>query len=68
MRKERRGGLSGKARKACYRRRAARLHSGQLIDELLEPQAADKRYVPIRGRSDFLPSVAQVTDVKESER
>lgn len=68
MRKQRRGGLSGKARKARNRRRAARLHSGQLIDELVEPHAADQRCVPIRGRSDFLPSVAQVTNVKESDR
>lgn len=68
MRKQRRGGLSGKARKARNRRRAARLHSGQLIDEHLHPQGAATSYIPIRGRSEFLPSVVQVTDVKESER
>ncbi len=56
------GGLSGKARRVRHRNRAARLHTQQMIEEYFEPGGAtmtSDRYIPIRGRSDFLPSVTQ---------
>lgn len=56
-----RGGLSGKARKVRYRNRAARLHTREMINEYFEPVAMRSnagRFVPIRSRSEFLPSVA----------
>lgn len=71
MQAERRGGLSGKARKARYRHRAARLHSNKLIDDYLEPekyQRPAERNVPIGGRSDFLPSVAHIGNVSETNQ
>lgn len=54
------GGLSGKARHVHCRNRAARLYQQQLIHEYLEPDtvgAGRHRYIPIRGRNEFLPSV-----------
>ena len=54
------GGISGKARRVRHRNRAARLYTQQMIEEYLEPGGAtmtSDRYIPIRGRSDFLPSV-----------
>ena len=55
------GGLSGKARRARDRNRAARLHAQQMIEEYLEPGTAtrprrEQRYIPIRSRNEFLPS------------
>lgn len=53
------GGLSGKARRNRSRGRAFRFQAQQMIDEFLEsePQPSHSdRYIPIRGRSDFLPS------------
>ena len=57
-------GLAGRARKAHYRSRASRLFSQQLIDDYFEPNSHDwnrDRYIPIRHRSDFLPSVASTS-------
>lgn len=71
MSTERRGGLSGKARKARYRHRAARLHSNKLIEDYLEPEKSQrpaKQHVPIRGRGDFLPSVAHIGNVSETNQ
>ena len=70
MQAERRGGLSGKARKARYRHRAARLHSNHLIKEYFEPNESGSlvRYVPIRGRGEFLPSVAHIGTVFENNQ
>ncbi len=71
MQAERRGGLSGKARKARYRHRAARLHSNKLIEDYMEPetsQRAAKQHVPIRGRGEFLPSVAYIGNVSETNQ
>lgn len=54
--------FSGKARRIRHRNRAARLYTQQMIDEYFEPggrTVTSNRYIPIRGRSDFLPSVAQ---------
>ena len=54
-------GLAGRERKAHYRNRAGRLFTQMLIDEYLEPtpdEADRDRFIPIRGRSDFLPAVA----------
>lgn len=56
------GRISGKARRVRHRNRAARLYTQQMIDEHFEPGDAtttSDRYIPIRGRSDFLPSVTQ---------
>lgn len=55
------GGLSGKARQLHCRNRATRLYQQQLIHEYLEPDtvgAGRHRFIPIRGRNEFLPSVA----------
>ena len=66
-----RGGLSGKARKVHYRSRAARLYAQQLIDEYIEPvpQPRDRhRSIPIRGRGEFLASVAQTWHAPAASR
>ena len=55
------GGLDGKARRERVRNRAARLFARQLVKEYLEPDEVSpgvERYVPIRSRSEFLPSAA----------
>lgn len=61
MERTRSNGLSGKARRARTRNRAARLQARRMVSEYLEPQAVESgtdRYIPIRGREEFLPSVA----------
>ncbi|MFQ5461639.1 MAG: hypothetical protein ACE5E5_03330 [Phycisphaerae bacterium] len=60
MEDRRMGGLTGRSRKAHKRRRADRLQSQQLIDEYLSGDFEDQslRHIPIRGRSEFLPTVA----------
>lgn len=61
MQTERKGALAGRARRARFRKRAARLHAQCLIDEFHEPDPSERRssrHIPIRGRSDFLPAVA----------
>jgi hypothetical protein len=53
------GGLSGKARRNRYKGRAARMYTQQMIDEFLEEgerESQHERYIPVRGRSEFLPS------------
>lgn len=60
MDKTRRKGLSGKARRVRERNRAARLHVAQVIQEYDEPEAVDpavERFIPIRHRKVFSPSV-----------
>ncbi len=52
------GGLAGQSRRVRYRNRADRLHTQHLIDEYLEPDEEPDREIPIKGRSDFLPTVA----------
>ena len=63
------GGLAGKARKVHQRDQAERLFADQLIDEYLEPKSPSKtprRHVPIRKRSDFLPTYLADDDLSES--
>ncbi len=65
------GGLSGKARRVRERNRAARLYARQLLENYLEPEGVDPgeaRYIPIRGRKDFLPSIVQTGPVETSDR
>lgn len=52
------GGLSGKARRRRHRSRSQRLYAKQLVDEYFEPKLFSRgdRYIPIRRRSEFLPS------------
>ncbi len=52
------GGLAGQSRRVRHRNRADRLHTQHLIEEYLEPEDEPARDIPIRGRSDFLPTVA----------
>ncbi len=58
-------GLSGKARRVHYRKRAERLSSHQMIEEFLDPNTQDTppRHIPIRSRRRFLPSIAYVRNV-----
>ena len=54
-------GLAGKARRARDLTRATRMYSQQMIEEYLYPEPdtwRPARYIPIRGRSEFLPSAA----------
>lgn len=53
-------GLQGKARRVRHRNRAERLHQQQMLNEYFmpDPKRRSSRYIPIRGRSEFLPSVA----------
>lgn len=64
-------GLSGKARRARTRNRAARMQARRMVSEYLEPAEVETgmgRYIPIRGRDEFLPSVvfARSTVAKRS--
>ena len=64
MQEERNGGLTGRARRARFRTRAARLHAQCLVDEYLEPDPSEyplSRDIPIRGRSEFLPDATTGT-------
>ena len=67
MHDQRRGGLSGKARKVRSRHRVARMYANQLIAEYLEPHDAavadpcGGRCIPIKRRSEFLPSIQTAT-------
>ncbi len=68
MQTSKRGGLSGKARRTRDRNRSTRLHSRQVIEEYLEPGrqgVGEDRYIPIGGRSEFMPAVAHTTIAKE---
>ena len=63
-------GLSGKARRVHYRNRAVRLYSQQVIEDFLEPDtnegARGRRHIPIRGRKEFLPSIAHTSHVADA--
>ncbi len=62
MEEARPGGLSGKARHVRCRNRAARMQADELVNEYLESTMTSpgrRRTIPIRGRSEFLPSIAQ---------
>ncbi|MGD2110506.1 MAG: hypothetical protein PVI86_14085 [Phycisphaerae bacterium] len=53
--------LAGKARRNHRRNRASRLYARQWIDETLDTEPEDQtaeRYIPIRGRREFLPTAA----------
>lgn len=59
------GGLSGKARRVRFRDRAARRHDQLLLSEYFEPDPealSHKRYIPVRGRCEFAPSMVQDHD------
>ncbi len=66
------GGLSGKARRNRAIRRAAKFHADQLVSEYFdfEPRAQRSRAgrmsagrpIPIRGRSEFLPSAVSLDE------
>lgn len=59
------GGLQGKARRVHHERRASRLYAHQWIEEYLEPEdrpSRPPRYIPVRSRAEFLPSIAGLTD------
>lgn len=63
--------LYGKARRNHHRNRATRLYARQWIDEVLASDIEDptsERYIPIRGRREFLPTVAQMTPSSMSSR
>ncbi len=62
MERERRGGLSGRARQTCKLKRAARVRGNQHVDDYYDPDPLARvreRSIPIRGRSDFFPSAEQ---------
>ncbi len=58
-------GLAGKARRARDLSRASRMHAQQIIDEYLYAESdawRPQRFIPIRGRSEFLPSAAFIRE------
>ncbi|MFH1110914.1 MAG: hypothetical protein V1790_17205 [Planctomycetota bacterium] len=58
-------GLAGKARRARDLSRASRMLARQMIDEYLYPESdawRPQRFIPIRGRSEFLPSAAFIRE------
>ncbi len=60
MQTVKRGGLSGKERRVRKRNRAARLNADRRIGEYIESSAnagPSDRFIPIRARDEFLPSV-----------
>ena len=62
-------GLAGKARRARDLSRASRMYARQMIDEYLYPDAdawRRERYIPIRGRSEFLPSAAFISEDQDA--
>ena len=67
MHDQKRGGLSGKARQVRSRHRVARLYANQLLAEYLEPHDTalvdphGGRWIPIKRRSEFLPSIQTAT-------
>ena len=69
MENTRYNGLSGKARRARDLNRVTRMYAQQMIDEYLYPDSdtwRPERYVPIRSRSVFLPSVASISDDQDA--
>ena len=66
MDRERRGGLTGKARQARKQMRAARMQTKQRVDDFYDPDPLRKTHepsIPIRGRSDFLPSAEETREI-----
>lgn len=66
------GGLAGKARRVRERGRASRLYTQQWIDDYLDPEEQrerPRRPIPIRARSEFLPSMFDVSiEEREADR
>jgi len=63
--------LAGKARRSHHRNRATRLYTRQWIDEYLDVDTEEQpseRFIPIRGRKEFLPTVAQANEPSMSNR
>lgn len=59
------GGLWGKARNVHHRDRAERGFAELLVEEYLEPEpvlSGSGAFAPIRGRSEFLPSVFELEE------
>jgi hypothetical protein len=64
-------GLAGKARRARDLSRASRMHAQQIIEEYLYTESdawRPPRFIPIRGRSEFLPSAAFVGEATSALR
>ena len=62
-------GLAGKARRARDLNRVTRMYTQQMIDEYLYPDpdpVRPERYIPIRGRSEFLPSAAFISEDQDA--
>ena len=62
-------GLVGKARRARNLNRVTRMYAQQMIDEYLYPESdawQPERYIPIRSRSEFLPSAASISDEQDA--
>ncbi len=60
-------GLKGKARRNRKRNLAAKFHQDEWIAECLKPNVGNvhrDRIIPIRGRSEFLPAIAAMTDLE----
>ena len=58
-------GLAGKARRVRHLNRVTRMYAQQLIDEYLYPDSdtwRPERYIPIRSRNEFLPTVASISN------
>ena len=65
MENTRYNGLAGKARRARDLSRASRMYAQHMIDEYMYPESdtwRPQRFIPIRGRSEFLPSAAFVRE------
>lgn len=62
------GGLSGKARFNRHRNRAYRMHAQQMLEEYYDEEAgeAPERPIPLRGRSEFLPTIDRWTQEDET--
>lgn len=62
-------GLAGKARRARDLNRVTRMYTQQMIDDYLYPDSdpwRPERYIPIRGRSEFLPSAAFISEDQDA--
>ncbi|MGB0714987.1 MAG: hypothetical protein ACPGXK_03860 [Phycisphaerae bacterium] len=57
-----RNGLSGKSRRVHHKRRADRLYDLHLIDEYLEGDEQENRYIPIRHSGSFHPTMAKLSE------
>lgn len=69
MENTRYNGLAGKARRARDLNRVTRMYAQQMIDEYLYPDpdpVRPERYIPIRGRSEFLPSAAFISEDQDA--